>query len=77
MDLAQEAWGPSRITDGATPAGFGLALPTAGPLATAANLMTAAELAGIARTRRRLGQRSLLHVGEAALPISGWIRGGR
>ncbi len=45
MDLAQEAWGPSRITDGATPAGFGLALPTAGPLATAANLMTAAELA--------------------------------
>src|SRR5688500_10946885 len=45
MDLAQQAWGPSRIADGGTPAGFGLALPTAGPFATAENLMAAAELA--------------------------------
>lgn len=45
MDLAQRAWGPSRITEGGTRAGFGLALPTAGPFATAENLMAAAELA--------------------------------
>ena len=45
MDLAQQAWGPSQIIGGSTPAGFGLALPTAGPFATAENLMVAAQIA--------------------------------
>jgi alkanesulfonate monooxygenase SsuD/methylene tetrahydromethanopterin reductase-like flavin-dependent oxidoreductase (luciferase family) len=46
MEMAQRAWGPSRIVRGrGTPPGFGLALPTAGPLATAQNIMDAAVLA--------------------------------
>lgn len=51
--MTLQAWGPSRIAtrgdaaeaDASPPAGFGLALPTAGPLATAANIMAAADLA--------------------------------
>jgi len=45
LELVQQAWGAARRSGGTTAPGFGLALPTAGPLATAENIIAAARLA--------------------------------